>query len=111
MSDGTLVQKKNEPSYDQWKERGRISLKMVLLLGFTGIFTSGLLLSYVYHRTGKPGLLVLFPLVTCAVLARSDPIYLLVGIAIYLVAWIYIYTVAKKYHAAYTAEQTVAPLA
>jgi hypothetical protein len=53
---------------------------------------------------------VLFPLVTCAVLARSNAVFLFVGLAIYFAAWIYIYCVAKNYHVEYAAEQTVAPL-
>lgn len=45
MSNENLVSLKREPSYDLSKERGRVKLSTVLILGFLGIFSCWLCIS------------------------------------------------------------------
>lgn len=104
MSDENLIKTKDGLAYEKWKEKGRIRLSTVLVVGFLGIFTSGWLLWYIYFRAGKPGLYVLLPLVACTALARQNLIFLLVELVVYVLAWTYIYYVVKKYHSVYKQE-------
>ena len=96
-----------DPSYEEWKKKGRISVRKCDILCFIGLFVFGWLLLIVYDRAGKGkrGWKLLIPILLLYILGyRIYFIFSLMGISIYIYAWYSIHKTIKRYQETYEME-------
>jgi len=96
-----------DSSYERWKKKGRISLRLCDVLSLIGLFIFGWLILVVYERAGKwrTGLKFFIPIILLWVLGyRVSFIFGLIGIALYIYAWYSIRKTIKGYHEKYYRE-------
>jgi len=96
---------KKEEAYEVWKNKGRISLRICDICGAIGVFIFGWILWYVYDRAGVSGWKIFVPLIFFYGLGmRANPIFIIIGLAIYVYAWYSIHKTIKNYQERYNRE-------
>lgn len=94
-----------EEAYELWKNKGHISLRTCDICGAIGVFIFGWLLWYVYNRAGVSGWKIFVPIIFFYVLGmQAHPIFIIIGLAIYVYAWHSIHKTIKNYQERYNRE-------
>ena len=89
-----------DPSYEEWKKKGRISVRKCDIFCFIGLFIFGWLLLVVYDRAGKGkrGWKLFIPIILLWILGYWIYfIFGLIGLSIYIYGWYSIRKTIKRY--------------
>lgn len=91
-------------AYEKWKQEGMFEKRTADILGFIGIFIFGWLLWYAYSRAGRSAWHIFIPIFFFYMLARIEAVFIVVGLGIYIWAWINVRNVLGRYESLYAQE-------